>query len=464
MKRHWAELSVPPTERTLHLTMLMLSARWKTEFRVKFLMVMTLMHFAAPAGAATCDADRIAGTCESVARARLNTGHPTNNKLVAMEIKEKARALILARSSADDPATKAILQRLDTVTFREATADDEACQGKPNRQIAPGSRAHTHRHYARATIDAASLSRPPDTEETPNAFYNDGNHSVIACPSAMRLSAGAWASMFAHELGHVVSPCTLAKDTYRKAGNFDPAAPEQVKRAVKRCLGARTPPPVLEMTQELLTGTGATTMIFPDRQLEPEFAAVLKKLRACGLMERTQEAQVAISPLFEDVERCLQHKNRSNFKKMKTSANRAIREGRESEHVNGFARPDAYPAQCFGATEEEFADAFGSEVYGAWLEERDDARTRSTEAVTQMRKLQCLTKKDKPEPNADWFYPNFKTRLFSIMNSAQFQKAQNCRIEENSRCSWKAAGAPATGAPTSNAASSSEAAPEEARQ
>lgn len=419
--------------------------------------------------AAQCSPDRIAGDCDAVKARDLNRGNPVSNKIVVAEIKEKARALIIARGGgADDPATRAILQRLDSLNFREANENDPGCEGRPNRAIAPGVRAfqahpHGHRHHTHPATSLNLTHRCSEHEETPNAFYDDSTHSVVACPVSMRLAPGAWASIFAHELGHVVSPCTLAKETYAKTADF--SADEAAGRAVDRCLGRRAPVARKELAFRLLRETGATTMLFPENLLERDVAQVVRKLKSCGLIRKTADAQAQIAPVFDEVQRCLQHKNEDAFRKMVAQESRApkrLRPPRDGEdlpdpHVQGMADPKRYPAQCFGATEEEFADAFGSEVFGAWLGDQENARTRSSEALTQMRKLQCLSEAGPRSTggDAEWRYPNFNTRLFAIMNSEGFRKAQSCQIDANTRCYWRD---PAAGPQTNEAATESGAA------
>lgn len=414
---------------------------------------LTLSSFATvtATAAAQCSPDRIAGQCDSAALRRLDNGNPVNSKIIVTEIKERARALILARGSKDDPGTQAILARLDSLNFREAPEDDPSCQGPSNRKIAPGVRA-----YARNPMTTSLKPPRPHPEETPNAFYDDSSHSVVACATSLRLTPGAWASIFAHELGHVVSPCTLAKDTYQKGGAALAQEPQQTGEAMEKCLGRSATREQKEIAFYLLAETGTTTMIFPTAVLDRKTAPVVKKLEACGLLKKTADARTEIAPVFADVQRCLQHKNTEIFDKMvaKESSKKAknTRDKNAAPHIRGFADPKKYPAQCFGATEEEFADAFGSEVFGSWLEAQRNPETRSSEALIQMRKLQCMSEGQPQHPEQGWQYPNFNTRLLAIMNSKGFRQAQNCQIDENTRCYWQPStneAAPETGAASS---------------
>lgn len=406
-----------------------------------FFGALTLSSFAT--AAAQCSPDQIAGTCETISNRRLDQGNPINAKIIVGEIKERARALILERGDKNDPGTQAILARLDSLSFREAPEGDPSCDGRPNRKLAPGNRA-----YARNPMTIKSRLGPTHREDMPNAFYNDGTHSVVACPSALRLTAGAWASIFAHELGHVVSPCTLAKDTYQKGGAALAQNPEEVGQAMEKCLGPKATRPQLAEAFYLLAETGSTTMIFPENILDRSTRSVVSKLKACGLLRKTADAQTQIAPVFQNIQSCLQHKNQEPLQKMIAQESRPKKapasEPNPMPHIRGNADPKKYPAQCFGATEEEFADAFGSEVFGSWLEKQNNPQTRSSEALTQMRKLQCASAGQPAHPEQDWAYPNYNTRLLSIMNSAGFRKAQNCSIDENTRCYWQKTTSPET--------------------
>lgn len=307
---------------------------------------------------------------------------PTLNKR-AEELTKKARdtakALVIGdvRSDSLTAEQKAMAARLDSVKISVADGSDKDCQkGAP----------------------------------APNARYEDSSNSVIVCPSAARLAPAALLMVVTHEFGHVISPCVMAKQFY----DVDPklASSARSPQSMQSCLRTQNE---REIASDLFTG--GQTSLPPDKDLRPEYKAVVSKLKSCNLLKvRQGQGGIERSSMFKDLQACLDRRYGQNFERFTSKKKAGTQESME-------AKPSL---QCYGVYEEHFADAFGARVFGKILE---DSKGRSEDArigLVEMASYTCSDKGRRVDPGGPSDYPPTSERLLLQMADPETQTALGC--------------------------------------
>lgn len=342
---------------------------------------------------------------ESVADIRRLNSKPThdqqtNTVKTAEEVRKIAIANVIAgRDEKNLPGDAlAVIERLRTVKIRVVSENDSTCFERGDAGI-------------------------------PNAGYSPLEHAVNICPAMAKVPTQEIAETIAHELGHVVSPCSMSKELLRFDGG---------DIAVGACLlGIGEGDDRSESDREIWGDGPIPISNIPDQgyalNMEPEKNQALVR---CGAANVVHGSQLKNPEFYQSFNRCAEAlyktaredafafelfrvEKKPNFSKIAQPK----RKEWETQYNERLAKEA--PA-CFRKREEHFADSLGGQLYAAWAKSKDLSAKQYAVGLHALSHAHCSEKVSKNFQMSPHQYPSSAERLEILMKPRYVSDLLGC--------------------------------------
>lgn len=318
---------------------------------------------------------------ESAARAVASPSQEARAREVAARTLEAARSLVRGNTPAEllSKEQKAFLARLDSVAVKVPASGTEDCKG-----------------------------RDPTEKITPQASYDSASNTLLICPNAAKLTPAALQMMLSHEVGHIVSPCSMAQDLY-KVHSLD----------FRQCLTGSSE---RQEAKELIV---SQPMALVPVSLSASEKKIVSKLLACGKIEAMPAKAFNGKPvLYEKLSACLDGAYAKSWRSALKNA------GSHPKYLE--ERGNDLSLRCHGIYDEHFADAMGSRIFGKVLRGASNAREAVQVAMMMNASNACA---DEAEPAGEAQkngYPPSAERLVVGISSPEVQATLGCQMQATS--------------------------------
>ncbi|RYZ74160.1 MAG: hypothetical protein EOP05_09445 [Proteobacteria bacterium] len=271
--------------------------------------------------------------------------------------------------------------------------------------------------------DAAKLCWRDVELGIPNAGYEPETHSINLCPATARQSPAYIAQALSHEIGHAVSPC-LTKNfwLYKLQGQNDSENIEKARACDESFQFSenmdRNSSDAIRL-HEILSAK-ATHTLGTDSGFHRE-------LEGCGLIAADDATKLKTSDIFAGTQSCLEKINSSLYEKYTAGAIAATMQEFKLTTADAKRKIESEnPPSCFGTTAEDFADSFGSKLFGAYASEKKMAAPDIRAALLFYRGTSCDEEGAGGNYRNPYAYSPAKQRLQMYFNNSDVASKLGC--------------------------------------
>ncbi len=264
----------------------------------------------------------------------------------------------------------------------------------------------------------------------PNAAYNPLEHTVSICKSSLRVTSQWIAVTIAHELGHVVSACSMASPLIR----FKTSNPK-----IDKCLFGDLTESQRTDEEKEIEGSGSVGFVAQPSSYavnhEPES---MREFIRCKAAEVVSGSQVANPEAYKEFSACIEGQNRTVYENWAAFAALRLESlpktlSPERQALVDQAKQET-PFRCFRKNEEQFSDSFGGHVYSAWATEKKMKPESFRLALNDFASIRCRERLSGEVSMDRLLYPTPSERIETLIQNPNAAKILQCQIPVATTC------------------------------
>lgn len=243
----------------------------------------------------------------------------------------------------------------------------------------------------------------------PHVTYDRSTHSVLICPAAANSTPASLARALAHEMGHVVSPCSLSQPYFD--ADLSPSTLKQCDLSDEE----------VERTSKLRRDHVAVDprAAFANSHLETTLAS-------CGALSKRPGLTFTKPEIFAPAFQCLkgQYKTaREAQMKLLTKLEIDLTPSSSAKEIADRLEK-RHPFHCQATAEEHFGDEFGAKLFDRYAERKKLSSEDVRASLIDYAGLICLQDLSGVSLNPE--YPDPSERLNLFLESPYVQNALGC--------------------------------------
>ncbi len=260
-------------------------------------------------------------------------------------------------------------------------------------------------------------------EGIPNAAYDEDRHSIFLCQGMVSQTEAAVASALAHEIGHVISPAGTSLLQYRIKGATPDATREIARSCGENFVYSEQDSYHTEESEYL----NLALEVGSKNVLATRNSPLLSSLENCGVLEYVDDSSTTSTDVFKSSRACVEKENAPAYEAALAKYTPLEAEQKKvSAQAARASLMNRMPAWKFGVTSEDFADSFGSKLFGTLVSDMKWTAADIRAALVAYRVSSCQQARPGDRSRDEEAYPSADTRIAHALSQPSVAKALGC--------------------------------------